>query len=79
MKNKFLNILFILACFLALPAVSAETSREQNQYLSDTKAVIAVQKQPSQESNQKQTVSNIRWSIVIQCQGKPVDTSKSDN
>lgn len=79
MKNKFLNILFVLACFLALPAVSAETGTEQIQYLTDTKAAIVVQKQPSQESNQKQVVQNIRWAIVIQCQGKPVDTSKSDN
>lgn len=66
-------------CFCSPDLVFAETDTEQGQYLSDTKAVIAVQKQPSADANQKQTVSNIRWSIVIQCQGKPVDRSKNDN
>lgn len=79
MKNKFLSLLFTIVCFSAMGVVFAETNTEQTQYLSDTKATIAVQKQPSQESNQKQTVSNIRWSIVIQCQGKPLDKPNSDN
>lgn len=77
--KKILNILFAVCCFCALPAVCGEVDTTQAQYLSDTKATIAVQKQPSQESNQKQTVSNIRWSIVIQCQGKPLDKSNNDN
>lgn len=95
--KKLLPIAFAIMCFCSQGVVFAETDTEQGQYLSDTKAAIAVQKQlttpekitsismqraeeqPSQESNQKQTISNIRWSIVIQCQGKPGDTSKNDN
>lgn len=77
--KKLLNILFTICLFQALPAISAEVNTEQTQYLSDTKATIAVQKQPSQDANQKQVVQNIRWAIVIQCQGKPIDKPDTDN
>lgn len=79
MKNKILSLLFGFCLCCALPAVSAETNTEQAQYLSDTKAAIAVQKQPSQDANQKQVVQNIRWAIVIQCQGKALDKPDTDN
>lgn len=79
--KKLLNILFALACFCALPAVCGEVDTEQAQYLSDTKATIAVQKQPNYDNNQTQQVKNNWFCIVIQINGKLKDNSapNSDN
>lgn len=79
--KKLLNILFALACFCALPAVSADIDTEQSQYLSDTKATIAVQKQPNYDHNQKQEVKNNWFCVVVQVNGKLKDsnTSNPDN
>ncbi len=46
---------------------------EQN--FKDNKAVITVQKQPATENTQKQGVKNNWFCIVVQVNGKVVDTS----
>ncbi len=76
--KKVLSFLFIFACFCSQSLVFAETDTKQSQYLTDTKATIAVQKQPSQDANQCQKIQNVRWSIIIQVQGKAVDIADTD-
>ncbi len=78
MKSKILSLLFALVCFSAMGAVFAEVDTEQAQYLSDTKATIAVQKQPNYDKNQRQNVKNNWFCIVIQVNGKFKDTDTSD-
>lgn len=73
--------LILILSLLLLPTVAlAEPSQQmQTQKVSDTAAVISVQKQPTQEStSQTQEIKNIKWSIIIQVQGKtPFDNSKT--
>lgn len=78
MKNKFLSILFGFCLCCALPAVSANIDTEQSQYLTDTKATIAVQKQPNYDHNQKQKVKNNWFCVVVQVNGKLKDSNTSN-
>lgn len=76
---KKLAIILGLLLLGSTAVFADEVATEQVQEVTDTKAAITIQKQPSQDANQKQVVQNIRWAIVIQCQGKPVDLPDSDN
>lgn len=48
---------------------------QPEQSFKDNKAVITVQKQPATENTQKQGVKNNWFCIVVQVNGKVVDTS----
>lgn len=41
--KKFLNILFLIGCFCALPAVCDEINADETQYLSETIATVPEQ------------------------------------
>lgn len=72
--GKFLNLLLILSIFTALPTFAEDTAQTVN----DNKAVIALQKQPSNEA-QKQKATNNRWCIIIQINGKVKDTNNLES
>lgn len=68
---KKLVILGLLSILLMSAKCYAE---EATQAVNDNKAVVAIQKQPSNEV-QKQKAANNRWCIIIQVNGKIKDTA----
>lgn len=73
--KKFLSTLAIL--ILAGNIVFAEEVANQEMAVNDNKAVIMVQKQPTENtSKQKQNVKNNWFCIVVQVNGKIQETDK---
>ncbi len=70
MKKLILSILVLL---MVTNVVAAE---EASQSVEDNKAVIAIEKQPTNKSN-KQAVKNNWFSIVIVVNGKVKDTGNN--
>ena len=72
-----LRILIFLFClFIAATAFAEETNSDQTIKLEDNKAVVTVQKQPTNEkSTQKQDVKRNWFCIVIQVNGKITDNN----
>ena len=67
--KKLLSTLFILA-IIGLP-VLAEEAIQQEQTVEGVRAMVGVQKQPTQENaKQKQEIKNVWFSIIVQVQGK---------
>ncbi len=73
---KKLVILLGLLLFCSELAFSAETvSGTPEQKFTDNKAVISVQKQPATDNTQKQGVKNNWFCIVVQVNGKVLDST----
>ncbi len=64
----------LLFCSQAVFAVD-DTNVQPEQKFVDNKAVISVQKQPATENTQKQGVKNNWFCIVVQVNGKVLDSS----
>lgn len=69
------KLILLMGLLLITNAVIAE---ESAQNVTDNKAVIAVEKQPTNKSN-KQAVKNNWFSIVIVVNGKVKDTITSES
>lgn len=76
---KKLSIILGLLLFCSQACFAVDAVPEQVQEVIDTKAAIAVQKQPNYDHNQKQEVKNNWFCIVIQVNGKVKDSSNTDN
>lgn len=72
MKKLFIILGLLLICSNTVFAV------DSTQVVEDNKAVVAVQKQPTNENN-KQAVKNNWFSIVIVVNGKVKDTVNSES
>jgi len=73
---KRLAILLGILLFCGESVFCAETvSGTPEQKFTDNKAVISVQKQPATENTQKQGVKNNWFCIVVQVNGKVLDSS----
>lgn len=67
--KKLLSL--ILITMLGNFSVLAAETIQQEQTVEDVKAVVGIQKQPTQEkAKQKQEIRNVWFSIIIQVQGK---------
>lgn len=75
--KKVLSIFAVL--FMLGNIAFAEELANQEMNVNDNKAVVMVQKQPTQStSTQKQAVKNNWFCIVIQVNGKIQETNKGD-
>lgn len=74
MKN-FLTALFLILAINQTAFCAEELSKQPEQKFVDNKAVISVQKQPATENTQKQGVRNNWFCIVVQVNGKVLDSS----
>lgn len=74
MKN-FLTALFLILAINQTAFCAEKLSKQPEQKFVDNKAVISVQKQPATENTQKQGVKNNWFCVVVQVNGKVLDSS----
>lgn len=82
MKRLLLVLSILFFCSEIVFADEVVLKSTQTQDIQDNKAVINIQKQPTNEHNsQKQAVKNNWFCIVVQINGKikDLDTANSDN
>lgn len=76
MKKLSILLSLLLFCSATVMADEVEATANQETNLEGNKAVVSVQKQPTDEnSKQKQDVKNNWFCIVIQVNGKALDTA----
>ena len=67
------RLINVLVCgSLLLPSIVFANEAQPSQNFEDNKAVVAIQKQPTGD-NQKQTIKNNWFCIVIQVNGKAIE------
>ena len=73
---KRLAVIFgiLLFCSQAVLADEVENSNPEQKF-EDNRASISIQKQPTTENTQKQTVKNNWFCIVVQVNGKVLDSA----
>ena len=75
---KKLLLLTLVMLFGSL-SVIAEESAQQEQTVENVRAIVGVQKQPTQENaKQKQEIRNVWFSIIVQVQGKVPGIEKEE-
>lgn len=74
MKKLALIFSLLLFCSQAVLAEEIATSNPEQKFI-DNKATLSIQKQPTTENTQKQTVKNNWFCIILQINGKVVDST----
>ncbi len=73
---KILTVILSLLLFCTSNVFAAEiTSSNPEQKFADNRATVSIQKQPTTENTQKQSVKNNWFCIVLQINGKILDST----
>lgn len=71
--KKIIMLALLVFVFCTQSVLADEVKPEQN--FKDNKAVLSVQKQPANENAQKQQVKNNWFCVVVQVNGKVLDSA----
>lgn len=74
--KTFIILLIVLVSMLVFGALKS-FAEETTQSANDNRAVVALQKQPSNKT-QKQEAKQNKWCIIVQINGKVKDTADTD-
>ncbi len=72
--KKLLSFLIIINFMLPVMAEEGVNAIQPEQKFDDNRASISVQKQPALENTQRQSVKNNRFCIIVQVNGKVLET-----
>lgn len=72
--KKLLGFLIIINFMLPVMAEEGLNTIQPEQKFDDNRASISVQKQPTLENTQRQSVKNNRFCIIVQVNGKVLET-----
>ena len=72
--KKLLSFLIIINFMLPVMAEEGLNTIQPEQKFDDNRASISVQKQPALENTQRQSVKNNRFCIIVQVNGKVLET-----
>ena len=72
--KKLLSFLIIINFMLPVMAEEGVNAIQPEQKFDDNRASISVQKQPALENTQRQSVKNNRFCIIVQVNGKALET-----
>lgn len=72
--KKLLSFLIIINFMLPVMAEEGVNAIQPEQKFDDNRASISVQKQPALENSQRQSVKNNRFCIIVQVNGKALET-----